>query len=542
MKIAAIDIGSNSVHMIIADTHPAAHSFQVVDREKEMVKLGARCFDCGRLSTEAAAAGLAALEKFATLIARHGCEEVVATATSAVREAANGAKFLREVARRTGIEVRVISGEEEARLIWLAVRSAIDLVSRRALIFDLGGGSIAALVGDARAMSFEQVMKLGVLRLRDRFAGRGPLGRRGRRAIEEHARTIAGPAIERARAVGFDLVVGTSGTILALAALARARAGRPLAERVSNETVALEDIERLVDWLVESRAAERAKLPGLDPNRVDTIHVGGVLLVELMRLAGAKSITLCGRALREGLVLDHLERENAGEVEPDPDIRRRSLLELVRWCETSGRLGPHSRHVTDLALALFDDLAPLHGLGAEERRLLGYAALVHDIGEHIAFAKHERHSAYLVRKAELRGFTRDEVELVAVVARYHRGAVPKRRHPEFERLAKHERRVVRTLAAILRVADGLDRTRFQVVRDARATIETKRIVLDLEVSDDAELEIHTARRKGRLFEKVFGRELEIRREAPAPPPARRARARPARLPARRRRVAPVRKR
>jgi exopolyphosphatase/guanosine-5'-triphosphate,3'-diphosphate pyrophosphatase len=258
--------------------------------------------------------------------------------------------------------------------------------------------------------------------------------------------------------------------------------------------------------------AERAKVAGLDPHRIDTIHVGAVVLTELARLSGLREITLCGRALREGLILDFLEKSSARvrETGGATDIRRRSLLELVRRCETSGRLMPHARHVARLALSLFDQLGALHRLGPVERQTLEFSALVHDVGEQIAFERHERHTHYLVRNAELRGFTRDEVDLVALVARYHRGAGPKRRHPEFGRLGKRARRTVRQLAALLRLADGLDRSHFQIVRGLTASVDEKRIVVTVETAEDAELEIFTARRKGRLLERVFKRTLEIR--------------------------------
>ncbi len=520
MKLAAIDIGSNSIHMIVADATEQDGAFQVIDREKDMVKLGAGCFRAGRLAPEATAAALQSLRKCAKLIERHGCEEVVATATSAVREAKNGGEFLDEVARQTGIRVRVISGEEEARLIWLAVRSAIDLAARRALIVDIGGGSVEAIVGDARDMLFARTLKLGVLRLRDLF-GAGALGRRERRKIAEHARKVAGAALEAARAADPELAVGTSGTALALAALARARAGKPLPEQVTNERVPAALLADTAEWLAAMPPGQRAQVPGLDPHRADTIHLGGIVLAELLRLARARELVLCGRALREGLILDALERSRArvGDVTAILDLRRRSLLELMRRCETSGRLVPHGRHVAALALSIFDQLAPLHGLGPVERQILEFAALVHDVGEHIAFERHERHTEYLVRNADLRGFAPEEVKLVALVARYHRGVSPKRRHPEFGALPRWWRRAVRRLAAILRIADGLDRSHFQVVRAVAASVERRRVVLSVDAAEDAELELFTAKRKGRLFERVFGRALEVRalgRGAPAP--------------------------
>jgi exopolyphosphatase/guanosine-5'-triphosphate,3'-diphosphate pyrophosphatase len=513
VKVAAIDIGSNSIHMLIADV-VADRDFTVIDREKDMVKLGAGCFAGGRLRDEAIAAGLHSLRKMKKLCERHRADEIVATATSAVREAANGGSFLDEIERQTGIHVDVVNGEEEGRVIYLAVRSAIDLSRKRALILDIGGGSVEAIVGGARDLASARVMKLGVQRLRDRMLAAGatdPLSRKDRKRLEDMVRDEAEPVLKRARDMGYEQVVGTSGTILALGAAVLARRGGVAFESPNNVPVRRADLAPLVRELAELDAAGRAKAAGIDPRRADTIHLGGILLEGLLDLAKADEIVLCNRALREGLIIDYIER-NTARVERRvrvPDLRRRSLLELLARSGADERVTRHHHHVARLALSLFDQTPELHGLGLGERRLLEHAALVHDVGGQIAFERHERHSYYLIRNADLRGFTQQEIDLIALIARYHRGPAPRRRQREYGALRKRERRVVKRLAALLRVADGLDRSHFQVVRGVRVQVGDEKVRIGVEAVEDAELEVFTAARKGAFFERVFRRALDV---------------------------------
>lgn len=513
MKVAAIDIGSNSIHMVIAEMG-AGSAFTVIDREKDMVKLGAGCFAGGRLSEAATAAGLHALRKMKKLCERHRVDEIVATATSAVREAANGGEFLDEVERQTGIRVVVINGEEEGRIIHLAVKSAIDLSKRRALILDIGGGSVEAIIGGASDFVFARVMKLGVQRLRDKMLQAGatdPLSKKDRKRLEDLVKDEAEPVLKRAREMGFDQVVGTSGTILAVGAAVLARRGGKPFESPNNVVIKAADVAVLAKELGELDAAGRARVPGIDPQRVDSIHLGAILLEELLKLAKADELVLCNRALREGLIIDFLERNSARVVRRGrvPDLGRRSLLELLARSGADERVERHHHHVARLSLSIFDQTTSLHRLGLPERRLLECAALVHDVGGQIAFERHERHSYYLIKNADLKGFTQEEIDVIALTARYHRGASPKKRHKELAALPKRDRGVVKRLAAILRVADGLDRSHFQVVRGVGAVVGAKRVRLRVEAIEDAELEVFTAARKGRLFERVFDRTIDV---------------------------------
>lgn len=507
MKIAAIDIGSNSIHMIVAET-TASGSFEVIDREKEMVFLGKSVFDHGRLTDEAIAKGLAAIGKFNKLAQRHGVTDIRAVATSATREAENGGEFLYSVAETTGIVPQVISGNEEARYIYLSTRNAIDLRERRALVIDIGGGSVEAVVGDAREMLEGLSLKLGVQRLRAKFGKGAALSKKQRKELEEHIRAAAEKPFKKARDHKFDLVVGTSGTILALGQVAHLLSGAEPWTSSTNQVVELSALRALCDTLISATAAERAALPGVDQARADSIHVGAVLLTVLLELAKADRITLCEAALREGLVLEYLEQkaDRIRSYEIVPDIRSQSVRELAERC---GQRGPHPDRVAKLALDLYDALLPLHGLSDADRRLLEFGAILHDVGQHIGYEKHEHHAAYIIRHGDLRGFSDLERGELALLARYHRKARPRRKDPEFGALTPQRRRAISIMAGILRVADGLDRSHHQLVEGLRVEISDERVRIVVQTTGDAELEVWGARRKLKLLARALKRAVVL---------------------------------
>ena len=510
MKLAAIDIGSNSVHLIIAEASGPS-SFEVLDRAKEMVFLGRSVFEHGRLSEEAFERGLLAVKNLVKLAERHQVANIRAVATSATREADNGGEFLYAIAEATGIAPQVITGSEEARYIYQGVCSAVDLTAREALIVDIGGGSVELIVGNAEAMGFGASAKLGVQRLRAEFNQGGPLNKRQRRALVQRVHKEAGPTIRRARERRAKLMVGTSGTILALGQAASAAQTGAGYQHVSGTTVELDALSELTERLIGLLPSARASIPGVDAKRADTIHVGGLLLCTLMEIAGKKRITLCNAALREGLILDSIRQSFRTDIPYDTvsDIRRHSVLDLARRCGQSGR---HPKRVAKLALKLFDETRELHNASQQDRRILEYGAILHDIGQLIGYERHEHHAAYIIRNGDLRGFTTKEREELALLARYHRKSRPKRRDPEFAQLGPKRRRVIELLAGMLRVADGLDRSHHQSVADLRCETKGKTLSIIAQVVGDAELEVWGAKRKLKLLARALRRELVLKTE------------------------------
>ena len=527
MQIAAIDIGTNSIHMIVVRVRPDL-SFEVVDREKAMVRLGAGGLDGKSLTADAMNGALQALSKFKRLADSHGVDVIVAAATSATREARNGGELLAQIEAHTGIRPRVITGAEEARLIHQAAVYGVDVGSARAVVIDIGGGSVEITHGTGTSIQAARSFKIGVIRLTERFVKSDPLSQREEDRIAAHVLAEIDRHCEQITTAGFERVIGTSGTILSLGALAAARAGGPPPSELRNLRVSAKQIRHLRKELVGLSLEQRLALPGLDPRRADIVVAGAVLLDTILRRLGAEDLTLCDLALREGLVLDYIRQnsQHIAQVERIPDVRRRSTLELAERCNYYSE---HAQQVVQLAVAIFDQTRTVHGLTDREREWLEFAALLHDIGTHISYARHHRHSAYLVRNGDLRGFDPDEIEVIAQVTRYHRRGTPKRSHEEYARLPAPLQRTVRTLASILRVAESLDRSHTQTISGLDLRDRGEDMLLQVHTSGDAELEVWATKRHLEPFEKLVGKPVLLEaataaRQSPAPAtkPGRRA--------------------
>ncbi|RPI56922.1 MAG: Ppx/GppA family phosphatase [Acidobacteria bacterium] len=506
MRIAAIDCGTNSIHMIVVRIRPDL-SFEVIDREKEMVRLGSGGLDGKALTAEAMTAALQALSRFRRLAESHQIEEILAAATSAVREAANGGEFLTAVERETGIKPQVISGTEEARLIHLAAVYGVDVAGASAVVVDIGGGSVEITHGSGTSLRVTKSFKLGVIRLTERFARTDPLSGRDERKLVSHIEDELSRYLRDIRSAGFDRVIGTSGTILSLGTVASTERRRANDE-IRNLRVPAKQIHRLRKELVGRSISERMKLPGLDPRRADLIVSGAVLLDTVLQQLGATEITLCDLALREGLVLDYIQRnrKHIAQAGQYPDVRRRSIIELAERCSYWPE---HANQVARLSLSIFDQTRGVHGLTDREREWLEFAALLHDIGTHISYPRHHKHSYYLIKNGDLRGFEPAEAEMIALVARYHRKSAPKKSHADFGALGGKNRKIVRTLSAILRVAETLDRSHAQAVTGVEMHDRGEEYLVKLRTTGDAELELWAAQRSTSPLERALGKPIRL---------------------------------
>jgi len=506
MRIAAIDIGTNSIHMIVVQVRPDL-SFEVIDREKDMVRLGAGGLDGRNLTPTAMAAALQTMSKFRRIADSHKVDEIVATATSATREAENGGDFIGEVDRETGIRIKVISGTEEARLIHLAAGYGVDIGGTTAVVVDIGGGSVEITLGTARHMSLGKSFKVGVIRLTERFVKSDPLSGGEERRLIKHLNREMGSYIDQIAGRGFDRVIGTSGTILSLGLMAATVNGDP-PEDLRNRRVSAKALHRLRTHLAESDLEERLATPGMDPRRADLSVAGSVLFDTIIRRLGAHEFTLCDLALREGLVLDYIHRNSARirKVERYPDVRRRSIVELGERC---GYWSEHAQQVARLALNIFDQTRSVHGLGDKEREWLEFGALLHDVGVHISYERHHRHSYYLIKNGDLRGFDPLEIEVIALIARYHRQATPKKSHEGYGDLKGATRKTVKTLAAMVRLAEGLDRSHAQALAGIDLYPRGDDYLARLRATGDAELELWAAHRHVAPLEALLGKPIRF---------------------------------
>jgi exopolyphosphatase / guanosine-5'-triphosphate,3'-diphosphate pyrophosphatase len=503
-KLAAIDIGTNSIKLLVASVDEEG-VLEIFSREKAPVRLGSGTLQTGRLTPEGIEAAVSAVAQFQRSIEAQGAELARAVATCAVREAGNSEEFLEAVRRRTGIEVEAISGEEEARLIHLAARSEFSSRLDPIFVLDIGGGSTEFIVSDGARVLLTESLPLGPVRLAGVVTD-DPPGDRDRREVKKAIRSVARRAADAVRKTGFKTCVGSAGTIQSLALVHEAAVlGRepvPSGHRTLSRT-GLKKVNRILQRTTQK---EKLRVPGLDPRRRDIAVPGGILLSWILKRTGAQGIVVGDRGLREGIVLDHAARHGQKRA-ADRDVRTRSVDRLVRRTNTEI---PHAVHVAKLALSLFDQTHPLHQLTAAEREWLQYAALLHDIGCSVGFSGHQRHSYYLITHGDLTGFSAEEIEVVVSVARYHKGKGPRASHENWKRLDPYLRPVVEKLAALLRIADGLDRSHRQIVEDVSCRVRPRRIELDAVAAGDCEVELDAARRKSDLFERVFDREPVFR--------------------------------
>lgn len=503
LRLAAIDVGSNSIHMVVAQVDVDG-AVTTLWRLKEPVGLGRMSFPSKRLSREAMDAAINVLARFKQVAVQRGCEKIIAVATSAVREATNGGDLIERAHHELRLTVRVVSARDEARLIYLAVRHAMAFRDEPHLVLDVGGGSVELIVGDGRRASILESRKLGAARMTARFVRSDPIDKEEIRALRRHYEVEIGPLCAAIAEHKPQSCFGTSGTLENIAAMCGSEA-HP--DEPSNPAVIERDaFNTLLEKLLPSDARARARIRGLDDQRKDQIIAGAILVDELFRRLDLKQIVICPSALREGLLLDYLSRNvPAMEIRREvPDPRRRSVMDLARRCDWHKT---HSEQVTRLCLSLFDQLQPLHRMSALERELLEYSALLHDIGWHIAGKGHHKHSLYLILNGDLKNFSAEEVAVIANIARYHRKGPPKPGHPHYRELSRRARRVVDIGSALLRVADGLDRTHASVVRSVTCRTGGRKVRCTLDVRSDAELEIWGARRKMDLFEQVFDRKI-----------------------------------
>ncbi len=509
MRLAAIDIGTNSVHMIVVQVR-ADLSFEVIDREKEMVRLGAGGLDGRALTQTSMDAALHVLSKFKRLAESHQVDHIVAVATSATREAENGGAFLKAIAHQTGIRAHVISGTEEARLIHLAAAYGLGLSRETAIAIDIGGGSVEITRGIGPNMELGQSFKVGVIRLTERFVKSDPLSKRDERKLVRHLGTELDEYLGTLAKAGYTRVVGTSGTILSLGNVAAEMHGGERTNAVRNRRVPAKQLHRLRKLLTSLDIQKRLQVPGLDPKRADIAVAGVVLLDTILKRLGAQEISLCDLSLREGVVLDYIARHRKEIAQADlyPDVRARSVIELAERCNYWPE---HAHQVARLSLMLFDRTRSIHGMTDREREWLEYASILHDAGVLISYERHHLHSYYLIKNGDLRGFEPAEVEAIALIARYHRRATPERRHVGYGDLPKKKRRQVRALSAMLRLAENLDRSHSQSMSSIEFYDRGDDALLQLRTNSDAELELElwaAARNLGPL-EEVIGKPLQV---------------------------------
>lgn len=505
--IAALDIGTNSFHLVVARQTP--DGFDVLTREKEVIRLGHGGTDMKEISPDAIERAIACLGRMRRLAESNDASILRAVATSATREASNAEEFIGRALAEAGVEIDVISGIEEARLIYLGILQSVPIFDRRALCIDIGGGSTELIIGERSDMLAARSFKLGAVRLTDRFFPGGSVSGSAIRDCRSHIRSVLTHFDREVGTFGFDTVVASSGTAESLVRMAHLLHAESELKTYNCARMSAVDVHQVTEMLSAAKTTtRRVRIAGLDSDRADIALAGAVIMDEIVRRFGITEITFSEGALRDGVLLDTVQRRSQTEDTHLRDVARRSIRSLQERCDDDPA---HSARVADLAMALFDGLADVHGLDPTARRHLEAAALLANVGLVVSHSKHHLHSYYVIRNSELAGLTDHEIEIIALIARYHRKSTPKPSHPGFADLGPADRHLVTMLAAILRVAIGLDRSHDGRVAEIGVTTDDRRLTIAVipVAGADITLEIYAATERSDLLAEVTGRQVEI---------------------------------
>jgi exopolyphosphatase/guanosine-5'-triphosphate,3'-diphosphate pyrophosphatase len=509
--VSFIDIGTNSVRLLVVRLNPN-HSYTILSRQKQQVRLGEGEFDEDEIQPEAIERLIVVCKKFTDLARTFSTEEFVAVATSAMREASNQNEILHLLRQEAQIDIRVISGQEEARLIYLGVASGIHIEDRRVFFIDIGGGSTEIAVGGDRTYQYLESFRLGALRLSNLYFPRehnGPVSSDQYKRVQHHVKDTIIHSVRKIRSLNPVMAIGSSGTIMNLADIAQ----KAIHQNGSNGDPAIsgKDLQKVIDLLCSLPLDQRRKIPGMNPERADIIIAGAAILDTFMKELGLDSLLTTGRGLQDGLLMDYLSRIDVfpllGELSP----RQRSVLQLGRSC---GINEVHARTVTGLVLELFDSAKELglHTFGDNERELLEYATFLHDIGSFISYSNHHAHSYYIIKNSELLGFDQKEITFMANIARFHRKKTMRKKDPEVMELESRERDALRVLTTFIRLGESLDRSHTALIQHVKFTRMDKECVhLEVVARGDCQLEIWGIEAEKKAFEKIFEKQLVIER-------------------------------
>lgn len=512
MKLAAIDIGSNSIKLVVVDA-AATDSFAVLARDKEVVRLGRETLRKGRLPQEAIERAIACLQRFRTAAEIHKADVITAVATAPLREASNSSQFIKQVEKVTGIRVEVLSGVEEARLIGLAASRGCANRSAINLNIDIGGGSTElSLFRNGTPLSLFS-MRVGAVRLTERYLRSDPPKPKELATLKAEIYAAFQRPARELKLVKWQRASGTSGTILALGAALTAQKSKSnelkqLPAQPAEADIPLSQLAQLNTKLSGMTQTARRSLQGISSQRAEIIIAGGCILEAAMKALRINSLRTCDWGLREGVIIDYLqEYEDEARTTPIPDFADQKLLEVHAVGRRFGYEETHARQVAKIAEELFDCLAETEKLSRHQRTLMLAGALLHDVGYHIAHESHQKHTLYLIVNSELTGFSEVEKSVIANIARYHRGQLPKESHKEYAALNAADRDSVAKLGGIVRLADALDRSHDSRVTDLDCRVETGVLRIGLKAVSDCSNELVEVERKKDLFEKAFKRSV-----------------------------------
>lgn len=505
--IGFIDMGTNSIRLLLVLDNPN-HTYRIITQQKETVRLGEGEFKENYLQPEAIQRAVQVCRKFVELANNYHAQEIIAVATAATREAINKEEFLQKVKQEARVNIRVISGLEEARLIYLGVASGIRLDSQAAFFIDIGGGSTEVSIGNGNQHFYLDSLKLGAIRVSMQLNPdpKGIVSPEEYALLRKNIQHAAIQTINKLRKWRFDFAIGSSGTIENLAEITFRMVYKKALPK--NHHLKYDHLKQLIPMLCAMSLAERRQVAGINPERADII-IGGAAILELfMEELGISELRISDRGLRDGLLIDYLSR-NENNQSNAVSIRKKSIIRLGRACAFDEK---HSENVSRLALELFDTANETGSLnlGVRERELLEYAALIHDIGTFLSYNNHQAHTYYLIKNADLLGFDQEEINFIATIAFYHRKAIPRKKHQQFAAFDNFAQNAVLLLSTLLKIAESLDRSHAGIVAGATLNcLDNKRAILEIKSKEDCQLEIWGVKKHLECFKLVFHRKLDI---------------------------------
>ena len=497
-RFMAVDVGSNAIKYRAWEVEEDGAVRQLAE-QRYPVRLGQNVFQTGRLSEEDMEATLEAFKSIARDRLSLGVHQVRAVATSAMREASNSLTLVRKIGKEAGITLEVLPAAEEARLIALGVLGARPQLNEQYLLIDIGGGSTEVILACDPDIVSALSLRLGAVRLSEMFFPRFPPPPEQLELVESHIQDVLHKTLTLPK-MGEDLkCLGSSGTIIALQEMTAVLPGRA----TMDEEISLAELDQIIEKARILSVEGIAEAFRLDRQRSEVILAGALVLRAIMRNLKIERIGPTRGGVSDGLLQVFMERAGLRRSRLF-DHDRAFLLQALALGEHYRFNRHHAQQVSRLAVSIFDQLQPLHKLGQADRRILKGAALLHEIGQMIAFSGHHKHSYYLILHSDLPGISEAETQILACVARYHRKSHPKASHEGYHLLDKQGRERVRRLAAILRIADGLDREQQSLVSEIRVQVKTPDVQFYISVHYRAAIEVWSAKQKGSLFEEVFG--------------------------------------
>lgn len=514
--LAAIDIGTNSIHMVIVRVQPQLPTFTIIARERDTVRLGDRCFQTGNLKPELMERALASLSRCQQLAASYNADHIIAVATSAVREASNGRAFIQQIQQELNLSVDLVSGQEEARRIYLGVLSGMELNNRPHIIIDIGGGSTELILGDSHEPRFLSSTKVGAVRLSAEYVTTDPISEQEYQYLHSYIQGMLERPVDELKAFlkkgEMVQLLGTSGTIETLANIhARENLG-VVPSLLSGYLLTRDDVAKLLEKFRTLNYEQRCEIPGLSTQRAEIILAGTMILHTVMMMLDLDSLVIGERALREGIIVDWMLAHGLIEdrLKYQGSVRQRSVLNISQKYQLDL---PYADRTASFALSIFDQTqGQLHQATGNDRELLWAGALLHNCGIFISHSSHHKHSYYMIRNAELLGFTETEIEIIANIARYHRKAPPKKKHEGYQNLlTKDQRALVSQMSAILRVAVALDRRQIGAIKAIKCHFpNSEELILELTPAysnDDCALELWSLDQKKEVFQQEFNTQV-----------------------------------